>query len=79
MQEEYAKIAAIIAEQLRIDLSAVREDSLIVEELGADSVDIVEILTALEDRYQLTVEDEEIASLKTPGDILAYIAEQHGS
>ena len=75
MQDKYAEIAGIIAAQLQIDPSTVLPDSLIVEELGADSVDIVEILTVLEDRFGLTVENEEIAFYKTPGDILAYLEE----
>ena len=71
----FEKIREIIAGQLRLSTEDVRSDSLIVEELGADSIDIVEILTAFEDHYQITVSDEEIISFRTPEDILAYLEE----
>lgn len=78
MQNEtslFEMIREIIAGQLQIAPEEIRMDSLIVEELQADSIDIVEILTVFEERYLLTVSDEEIASFKTPGDILAYLTE----
>lgn len=71
----FSEISGVIAEVLRIDPSGIREDSRIMEDLGADSVDAVEILAALEERYARTVDDEEIISFKTPGDILAYLSE----
>lgn len=70
-----SEIVLVIAEVLRIDPAGICEDSRIMEDLGADSVDAVEILAALEERYCRTVDDEEIISFKTPGDILAYLSE----
>ena len=70
----FAEVAGIIAEVLRIDPANVAENSRIAEDLGADSVDAVEILAALEERYGRSVEDEEILSFKTPGDILDFLS-----
>ena len=72
----YEQIIDILANQLQIDRSLIREDTRIVEELGADSLDIVEVLTELEQTFSITVPDEEIINFKTPADILAYIEAQ---
>ena len=69
----YEQIIEIIAKQLRIDPAKISEDTDIVADLGADSLDIVECLIELEQTFSISVPDEEIALLKTPKDIFDYI------
>ena len=69
----YEQIVEILAKQLRIDPSKISEDTDIVEDLGADSLDVVEMLMELEAAFSLSVPDEEIADLKTPKDIFDYV------
>lgn len=70
----YEQIVAILAKQLQIDPSRITEDTDIVEDLGADSLDIVEALMELEQTFSISVPDEEIVKFRTPKDILNYIA-----
>ena len=70
----YEQIVEILANQLRIDKEKISEDTDLVNDLGADSLDIVEVLMELEQTFGLSVPDEEIANFKTPKDILDYVA-----
>lgn len=67
------KISAIICEQLGCDIDTVTEPAMLAEELGADSLDLVEILMAVEENFGVVVPDEEIPNLKTVGDIVSYV------
>ena len=69
----YGQIVNIIAKQLQIDAAKIEPDTAIVDELGADPLDVVEILMALEDEFGISVPDEEIEDLRTPADIQQYI------
>ncbi|MBQ8911501.1 MAG: acyl carrier protein [Clostridia bacterium] len=72
----YEQIVAVLAKQLQIDPSSITPDTDIVVDLGADSLDVVEILMELEQAFSLSIPDEEIVKFRTPGDILAYVEEQ---
>ena len=67
------KILEIIANQLQMEVDEIGEESGIIDDLGADSLDIVSILMAVEDELGITVPDDVITTLKTPKDIAAYI------
>lgn len=69
----FEKIVEIIAEQLGCDADSISEDSAILEELGADSLDIVEILMAVEENYEVSIPDEEMPNLRTVKDIMTYL------
>ena len=69
----YEEIVVILAEQLQIDPSKIAPDTGIVDELGADSLDVVEIIMALESRFGIMVPDEEIETFCTPADIQNHI------
>ncbi len=66
------KVKEVIAKQLRIDVSAISDDSAVVEDLGADSLDIVEMLMTLEDEMNITIPDD-ATGLKTVKDIAVFI------
>ena len=69
----YEKVVEILAKQLQIDKSKITEDSGIMENLGADSLDVVEISMALEKEFNISVPDEDIVNFKTPKDIVTYL------
>ena len=67
------KIQAMLAEALNLPLEKVTPDAKIVEDLGADSLDLVELLSQLEDDYGITIPDDEVESLVTVADIAAEL------
>ncbi len=69
----YDKIIDILSKQLQVDRSKITEDSNIMENLGADSLDVVEISMAIEQEFNISVADEEIVNFKTPKDIVTYL------
>lgn len=66
------KVKEVIAKQLRIDISEISDDSAIIEDLGADSIAIVEMLMTLEDEMDITIPDD-ATGLKTVKDIATFI------
>ncbi len=66
------KVKGIIAKQLRINASDIKDSDAIIEDLGADSLDIVELLMTLEDTMNITIPDD-VGNLKTVSDIAAYL------
>lgn len=70
----YPEFQAMLAKQLRLaDPSEVKPEALIQKDLGADSLDILQLLMKLEDNYGYTIPDEELARFKTVGDVLAFL------
>lgn len=69
----FEEVRKLIAEQMHIDVNNITEDKRIVEDLGADSLDTVEMLMTLEDNFGIVIPDEEAVNLKTVGDIVKYI------
>mgnify|MGYP003303004398 CR=1 FL=1 len=64
------KIKEMLAEALNLPAEKVTAESKIVEDLGADSLDVVELLSRLEDEYGITIPDEDVESLLTVGDVV---------
>ncbi len=69
----FDKVKKLICEQLGKSEDKVTEDTKIVEDLGADSLDVVELLMALEDEFDISLPDEVAKELSTVGDIVNYI------
>ena len=67
------KIQELIAKQLNIPVESVTADKEIVKDLGADSLDVVELLMNLEEEYSVSIPDEEAIKIKTVGDIVTAI------
>ena len=63
----------ILAKQLRVDVDSISDDTDIVDDLGADSLDVVEMLMTIEQEYGVVVPDEAIMTVKTVGDVARYI------
>ncbi|MBO4594142.1 MAG: acyl carrier protein [Clostridia bacterium] len=67
------KIRELIAEQLNKKVEDVTDDKEIVKDLGADSLDVIEMLMSLEEEYNITVPEEDVVNIKTVGDIIKLI------
>ena len=72
-------LAEMIARQMGISPEQIGEDSSITEDLGADSLDIVEMLAALEDACGICIPDEDAVNLRTVGDVAAYVSRFDGA
>ncbi|RME90033.1 MAG: acyl carrier protein [Candidatus Hydrogenedentota bacterium] len=69
------KLKKVIAEQLGVDESEVTEDAHFIDDLGADSLDTVEMVMALEEEFGIEVPDEDAEKIQTVGDVIKYIEE----
>ena len=67
------KVIEILAKQLRIDESKISENTNIASDLGADSLDLVEVLMSLEEEFNISIPDEAIPSIVTVADLVKYI------
>mgnify|MGYP002509464087 CR=1 FL=1 len=67
------KIQAMLAEALNLPVEKVTPDAKIVEDLGADSLDVVELLSRLEDEFGIVIPDDEVENLVTVGDVAAEL------
>ncbi|MCP2620081.1 acyl carrier protein [Candidatus Aminicenantes bacterium AC-334-K16] len=70
------KVKAIVADKLSISEDQVTEDASFIDDLGADSLDTVELVMALEDEFDLDIPDEEAEKLTTVGKAIDYVLEQ---
>ena len=70
------KIVKMIASKLNKKIEDVKPESRLVEDLGADSLDIVELLMMLEDEYGITIPDQDAVKLSTIGDIVKFMSNQ---
>ena len=72
------KVREIIVEQLSVNAEQVNPDAKFIEDLGADSLDTVELVMAFEEEFSIEVPDEEGEKLQTVGDVIRYV-ENNGS
>jgi len=72
--ESIDKIKKIIVDQLGVDESKITEDSSFVDDLGADSLDIVELIMAFEEEFDVEIPDEDAEKIKTVGDAVKYLS-----
>jgi acyl carrier protein len=72
------RIKEIIVEQLGVDASEVTDDASFIDDLGADSLDTVELVMAFEEEFGIEIPDEEAEKLQSVGDALKYMRSQEG-
>ncbi|MBR1971020.1 MAG: acyl carrier protein [Clostridia bacterium] len=72
----FDKVKELLANQLNIDEEKITMDSNVIADLGADSLDLFEILIALEDEFNITVPEEKVNDIKTVGQLVGYIDEE---
>jgi acyl carrier protein len=75
MSEVFDKVKKVVVEQLGVESSKVENSSSFISDLGADSLDTVELVMALEEEFNVEIPDEEAEKIKTVGDAVAYIEE----
>jgi acyl carrier protein len=69
------RIRSIVAEQLGVDLAEIRPDSSILDDLCADSLEIVELMMVLEDEFEIEVSDAAAEAIRTVADVERYVSE----
>jgi acyl carrier protein len=72
-EEVLTKVKAVVAEKLNVGEDQVTEEAKFVEDLGADSLDQVELIMALEDEFKLKIPEEEVEKLTTVGTAIDYV------
>jgi len=75
----FEKVQAILAKQLRLDPAKITPESLIMKDLGADSLDILQLLMRIEDEYGLVIPDQALAKFETVGDVVSYLEKLESS
>ena len=72
----FDKVQAILAKQLRKDPAIITPESRIKRDLGADSIDILQLLMRIEDQYGIVIPDQALAQFNTVGDVVSYLEKQ---
>lgn len=72
----FETVKSVVAEQLGVEESDITLESSFTDDLEADSLDVVELMMALEDEFNIEISDEEAAKISTIGDIVEYIKER---
>jgi acyl carrier protein len=73
------RVKEIIAKELEVDVKQLAPEAKFIEDLGADSLDIVELVMALEEEFGLDIADEDADKLKTVGDAMNYLKQHAGA
>ena len=73
-----AKVKEIIVEQLGVDEAQVTSDAAFIDDLGADSLDTVELVMAFEEKFEIEIPDEDAEKMRTVGDAINYLKEKLG-
>ena len=72
----FEKVREILVDQLDVDEDAVTLDSSITDDLGADSLDVVDLIMSLEEEFDIEIPDEDIEVMKTVGDIVKFVEQK---
>ena len=70
------RLRGLMAEQLGVEPSEMKPDANILEDLGADSLDVVEMVMAIEEAFDIEIDDEDAEAMRTVADVEAYVAKR---
>ena len=73
-----ARVKEIIANELGVEIEKVTDDASFVDDLGADSLDTVELVMAFEEEFEIEIPDEDAERMQTVGDAISYLEEKQG-
>jgi len=73
------KVKEIISQQLDVEKDGIKEEAAFIDDLGADSLAIVELVLAFEEQFEIDIPDEDTEKIRTVGDAVSYITERAGS
>ena len=71
----FEKVKAILSDQFDVEEESITLDTSVVDDLGADSLDVVDLLMSIEDEFEIEIPDTEIDNIKTVGELVKYIEE----
>lgn len=69
----FEKVKSVLAQQFELDPESITMDTNLIDDLGADSLDVVELIMSLEDEFGVSISDEDAAQLLTVGKIVDYL------
>ena len=69
----FEKVRDIVAEQLDVEKDKILETSSIIEDLGADSLDVVELVMSIEEEFEIEIPEDAVEGIKTVGDIVKFV------
>ncbi|NLX14441.1 MAG: acyl carrier protein [Phycisphaerales bacterium] len=78
MEEIEDKVFSIVSEQMAVNKAEINRETSFINDLNADSLDIVELVMEFEDNFEMSIPDEEAEKIKTVGQIIDYISAQQG-
>lgn len=67
------KVKAILSEQFDVEEDTITSETSIADDLGADSLDVVDLLMSIEDEFEIEIPDDEVENMKTVGELVKYI------
>ncbi len=70
------KVKSLLSEQFDVEESKITAETTLAEDLGADSLDVVDLLMSIEDEFEVSIPDEEVENIKTVGALVEYIESQ---
>lgn len=73
----FEKVRKLIAEQLDVDVEEITLETVITEDLGADSLDVVDLVMTFEDEFGIEIPDDAVETIKTVGDVVKFIEENN--
>lgn len=73
------RVVEIIADQLGVEADKITPDAKFIEDLGADSLDVVELIMAFEEEFGIEIPDEDAEKIQTVGDVINYLKEKVGA
>ena len=73
MSDIFEQVKNVIAEELEVEVSQISMESLIVDDLGADSLDVVELIMRLEENFEIEIPDEDAEKIQSVGDAVKFI------